>query len=127
MVLAMVGLCRASGISWNDTIQLANTAAGLEVERLGAACISRKEIEAELLSAASSTAGKIVSAEEMAVLAEGYRRSSRKVVFTNGCFDLLHAGHVQYLGCDHRFGHFEAPNLQRRMIGAGIGTTKQLV
>ena len=97
MVLAVVGLCRASGISWDDTIQLANTAAGLEVEQFGVAPISRREIEAELLSAVSTGSGKILVADEMAALAEGYRHRGRKVVFTNGCFDLLHAGHVHYL------------------------------
>jgi D-beta-D-heptose 7-phosphate kinase/D-beta-D-heptose 1-phosphate adenosyltransferase len=47
---------------------------------------------------------KVVGTEEMAALAEAYRRAGRTVVFTNGCFDLLHVGHVRYLQEAARLG-----------------------
>jgi len=48
--------------------------------------------------------GKIVPREEAAALGERLRRCGQKVVFTNGCFDILHAGHVRYLAAARRLG-----------------------
>ncbi len=97
MVLAMLGLCLASGIDLPTAIPLANTAAGLEVERLGVVPVTRSEICAELQRAPHSLTDKLVTADQMERLAEQYRRQGKSVVFTNGCFDLLHVGHVNYL------------------------------
>ncbi|MBV9125758.1 MAG: D-glycero-beta-D-manno-heptose 1-phosphate adenylyltransferase [Planctomycetes bacterium] len=97
MVLAMAGLCRAAGLSWEDTARLANVAAGLEVEKLGLAPVTRAEIRTELGRAERTSRGKRVTLEEMVALAENYRQARRTVVFTNGCFDLLHIGHVSLL------------------------------
>ena len=97
MVLAMVGLCLASGASAEDAVRLANLAAGLEVERAGVAVIYRDEIRAELLSLRHGSTTKIVTRRQAARLAEELRRQGQKIVFTNGCFDLLHVGHVSYL------------------------------
>jgi D-beta-D-heptose 7-phosphate kinase / D-beta-D-heptose 1-phosphate adenosyltransferase len=65
------------------------------VERLGVAPVSRADILAELQPL--SNGKKLVTLDEMAALAESYRRAGRSLVFTNGCFDLLHIGHVTYL------------------------------
>lgn len=98
MVLAMLGLCRAAGLPWDEAAELANVAAGLQVERLGVAPVSRTEILAELDVAQSiRNSCKLVSLDEAAELAESYRRAGKKIVFTNGCFDLLHAGHLECL------------------------------
>jgi len=97
MVLAMVGLCRAAGASWDETVRLANLAAGLEVQRYGITPISREELRAELTSGHRKPGEKILSVSQMASLAEEYRREGRTVVFTSGCFDLLHAGHTAHL------------------------------
>jgi D-beta-D-heptose 7-phosphate kinase/D-beta-D-heptose 1-phosphate adenosyltransferase len=97
MVLAMVGLCLASGTNTDDAVRLGNVAAGLEVERAGVAVIYRDEIRAELLSLRHGGTAKIVTREQAARLAAEHRRCGEKVVFTNGCFDLLHVGHVSYL------------------------------
>ena len=94
MVLAMTGLCQASGLGWDATVPLANLAAGLEVERLGVAPVSRSEIAAESTAFRSA---KVVSLETMTYLADAYRRQGKTLVFTNGCFDLLHVGHAGYL------------------------------
>lgn len=97
MVMAMVGLCLASGTNADDAVRLGNVAAGLEVERAGVAVIYRDEIRAELLSRRHGGVLKIVTREQAARLAAEHRRCGEKIVFTNGCFDLLHVGHVSYL------------------------------
>jgi D-beta-D-heptose 7-phosphate kinase/D-beta-D-heptose 1-phosphate adenosyltransferase len=96
MVLAVTGLCRAAGLPLEAAARLANVAAGLEVERSGVAPVSRSELRAALC-AERSEASKLVSLETMTALAAAYRRAGRSVVFANGCFDLLHAGHLTYL------------------------------
>lgn len=78
-------------------MQLANLAAGLEVERLGVATVSRAELSAELRSAGQIPPSKVVTVDAMMLLAEAYRKKGKRIVFTNGCFDLLHIGHVTYL------------------------------
>jgi D-beta-D-heptose 7-phosphate kinase/D-beta-D-heptose 1-phosphate adenosyltransferase len=95
MVLAMIGLCRASGVDWDGAVPLANLAAGLEVEKLGVALLTRAEIR--LGSIHGGSPRKLLSLDDMEPLAEAYRRQGKKLVFTNGCFDLLHVGHTHYL------------------------------
>jgi D-beta-D-heptose 7-phosphate kinase/D-beta-D-heptose 1-phosphate adenosyltransferase len=98
MVLATIGLGMASGIALEDAIRLANVAGGLEVEQVGVVPISREEIRLDILVSGKEGSGaKIVSLEHAARLAQAARAQGRKTVFTNGCFDLLHQGHVAYL------------------------------
>lgn len=97
MVLAMVGLGQAAGIPLSESVQLANVAAGLEVEKLGAATVSRTEIQAALGGTSQTPAGKLVTLDQMVELAESYRQAGQTIVFTNGCFDLFHAGHARCL------------------------------
>jgi D-beta-D-heptose 7-phosphate kinase / D-beta-D-heptose 1-phosphate adenosyltransferase len=97
MVMAMVGLCLAAGASPPNAVRMGNVAAGLEVERAGATVIRRDEIRAELLSGRGAGAQKIITRDQAARLAEEYRRRGDRVVFANGCFDLLHIGHVTHL------------------------------
>jgi len=94
MVLAVAGLCRAAEVPWEQAAALANVAAGLEVERLGVTPVTRAEIILELWHQERHERGKYVTQDEMTELAKCYRRTNQRVVFTNGCFDLLHAGHV---------------------------------
>ena len=105
MVLAMLGHCLAEGRSLPDAIRLANVAAGLEVERQGVAPVSWTEILAECQhDRRPIAADKLVTLDAMAVLAESYRQTGRRIVFTNGCFDLLHVGHVSLLEEAARLG-----------------------
>jgi D-beta-D-heptose 7-phosphate kinase / D-beta-D-heptose 1-phosphate adenosyltransferase len=97
MVLAVFGLCLASGSEASDAVQLANVAAGLEVERAGVVVVSRDEIRSELHSGRHGGACKIVTAARAVKLIAEHRRQGEKIVFTNGCFDLLHVGHVSHL------------------------------
>lgn len=97
MVLAMLGLAVASGVNFESAVQLANVAAGLEVDRTGVCALTREEIRRELQVHQGNSSRKIVTREEAARLAAEYRRRGQRVVLTNGCFDLLHVGHVTYL------------------------------
>ncbi len=96
-VLAAMGLAMALGADWPAVIQLANLAGGLEVERLGVAPISRRDLLAELDTDGQSGSSKTISAQVLAVEMERRRSFGQKIVMTNGCFDLLHPGHISSL------------------------------
>ena len=104
MVLATIGLAVAGGATFAEAVQLANVAAGLKVEKFGAALVSREEIRQALVRQAGSPAQKHVDSDELARAVEAHLAAGRKIVFTNGCFDLLHVGHVRYLEEAARLG-----------------------
>ena len=97
MVLSIVGLCLAGGADYDEAAALGNVAGGLEVEKIGVSLLSRQEILRDLIEHRSSETGKRLEGE--ALLAEVARRrdAGQKIVFTNGCFDLLHVGHARLL------------------------------
>ena len=96
MVLAMLAVARAAGAGWHSSVALANTAAGLEVEKFGSVPITPAEMIQELLSEIHDHLGKQRTADEQLVELARHRAAGKKVVFTNGCFDLIHLGHVKY-------------------------------
>ena len=103
MVLAMLGLVTGAeyeGVerpSLGDMVRLANVAGGLEVERFGCVGISRDEIAAELLREHRGQTGKLRGTESLLKELQWHRQQQSKVVFTNGCFDILHPGHISLL------------------------------
>jgi len=102
MVLSALGYCHALGADWPAAVELANLAGGLQVERLGVVPISRAELLAELsrLGHAGDVyeAGKkLLSIEQLQAELRRRRQRGEQVVMTNGCFDLLHPGHVASL------------------------------
>jgi D-beta-D-heptose 7-phosphate kinase/D-beta-D-heptose 1-phosphate adenosyltransferase len=103
MVMAVLGMALAAGADYGPAIRLANIAGGLEVEKIGTATVTRDEILHDLLRAGPGTgeAGtglqKVRVRESLLHELERRRRLGHRVAFTNGCFDVLHAGHVQYL------------------------------
>ncbi|MFM9835218.1 MAG: D-glycero-beta-D-manno-heptose-7-phosphate kinase [Methylophilaceae bacterium] len=81
-----------------DSLQLANIAAGVVVGKVGTVPITRTDlIDALTLAQGSQQAHKICDLEQLIQKVENWKTEDQKVVFTNGCFDLLHAGHVTYL------------------------------
>jgi len=96
MVLSVLAIARASGADWTDSLALANVAGGLEVERFGSVPVTRQEITQELLSDAREQLGKQRPLHQLLIELQRHRASGRKIVFTNGCFDLIHLGHVKY-------------------------------
>ena len=97
MVLAVVGLCLADGADYDEAAALGNVAGGLEVERIGVALLTREEILLDLLDHHRPEGSKRLSRQAVAAEAKRRRDIGKKVVFTNGCFDLLHVGHVRML------------------------------
>ena len=98
MVLAMIGVGLASGLDPVTVARLANIAGGLEVEKVGVVPISRAEMIEDLRAHSPQIpAQKIVDLDTLEGLIAQRRSEGQRVVFTNGCFDLLHAGHVSYL------------------------------
>lgn len=100
MVLSVLGMVLAGGADYDAAIRLANIAGGLEVEKIGVAPVTRAEMRQDLLSHAGSALvgkNKVHDLPTLLPLLAARRAQGDRVVFTNGCFDLLHAGHVQYL------------------------------
>jgi len=97
VVLAVFGLFAIAGLSFASAAGLANLAAGIEVSRLGTEIISREDLARALSPGPESAQRKIVAVEELRPALDRHRGTGRRVVFTNGCFDLLHAGHVEML------------------------------
>jgi D-beta-D-heptose 7-phosphate kinase/D-beta-D-heptose 1-phosphate adenosyltransferase len=97
MVLAMIGVGLASGLDPVTVARLANVAGGLEVEKVGVVPISRDEMRDDLRAHSQTPVDKILDLELLAQEVSTRRAAGQRVVFTNGCFDLLHAGHVSYL------------------------------
>ena len=97
MVLATLGVCLAGGATYETAVRLANYAAGLEVKRAEVTIVGRDEIRDELAQGRKPGGRKIVTRDEAVSVAEQHRRCGRRIVFTNGCFDLLHLGHVTSL------------------------------
>ena len=96
--LSTVALALASGASDADAVELALLACGVVVEKTGVAVASPGDlIEAELASHRAPIEGKIASTARMIKEARRWRERGLKVGFTNGCFDILHPGHIAYL------------------------------
>jgi D-beta-D-heptose 7-phosphate kinase / D-beta-D-heptose 1-phosphate adenosyltransferase len=96
-VLAMLAAALTAGASLLDAVRLANVAGGLEVEKFGCVPITRDEVLAELRLSRDRREGKLRSVEEVVGELQLRRERGETVVFTNGCYDLLHAGHVDLL------------------------------
>ena len=97
VVLAVFGLCCAAGLGFSAAAALSNLAAGVEVGRLGAEVVSRADLMAALEGSHRAFTRKIMAVEDLKQALERDRKAGRKIAFTNGCFDLLHSGHVECL------------------------------
>ncbi len=96
-VLAALAASIANGLDWFDAVQVANAAAGLEVEVFGAQPIPLVAVQREIMRMSRRMGEKVRTIEELLVELAVHREAGQRVVFTNGCFDVLHAGHVAYL------------------------------
>lgn len=106
MVLAALMAARANNIDWPDAVRFANAAAGLEVEVFGVQPIPLERIHQSILSQSRSHIGKGRTLEEAIIEVAAARREGKRIVFTNGVFDLLHAGHIKLLRGAAEFGDF---------------------
>ncbi len=100
--LMALGLAR-----WGDPVlaaTLANIAAGVVVGKVGTAPIFRGELARELGQDGTRLEEKIRPLSELRLLLSQLQAQGKKVVFTNGCFDLLHGGHIKFLEASRRLG-----------------------
>ncbi|TMP81519.1 bifunctional heptose 7-phosphate kinase/heptose 1-phosphate adenyltransferase [Pseudoalteromonas phenolica] len=97
-VIATLAVMLGTGMPAKQAVEIANVAAGLVVAKLGAATVSPEELSAKLTQYLRET-GEQYQAPTQEILhhIELARQRGEKIVFTNGCFDILHAGHVRYL------------------------------
>ena len=99
-VIAVAAACLACGMDICEAAAIANTAAGIVVGKLGTQPILRSELEAALQTGIDHAGGrgsKILSAQAAAHQVRSWQSAGKTVVFTNGCFDLLHPGHIHIL------------------------------
>jgi len=80
-----------------EAAKLANVAAGIAVGKLGTSIVTPQEIIEVVALSHHDSDSKIKSLDVLALLIAAEQAKGKQVVFTNGCFDLLHAGHVKYL------------------------------
>ena len=95
-VISTLAACLAAGSSFSEATVLANQAAGLVVAKLGTATISQQELKATLHTLSDMPRG-FLAADELEAAITTARINGEKIVLTNGCFDILHPGHVRYL------------------------------
>ncbi len=104
-VIASIAFALAAGKNIEETAAFANLAAGVVVGKIGSATVSMDEIEEYEASLHKSTSdAHIKSFEDIDAIVNRCRNNGKRVVFTNGCFDILHVGHVKYLQIAKSFG-----------------------
>ncbi len=97
-VIASLGFALASGYTIDEAVKFANLAAGVVVGKIGSATATLNEIiEYESSLNKSTSDSHIKTLEEITLLSQELKNRGKKIVFTNGCFDILHVGHVKYL------------------------------
>ena len=103
-VLAVVGLALATGEPFREAASLANTAAGIVVGKMGTATITQKELSSAISPDGIGISTKFKELAELKQLTDQLRQKGRKIVLTNGCFDLIHAGHIKLLSESKKLG-----------------------
>jgi D-beta-D-heptose 7-phosphate kinase/D-beta-D-heptose 1-phosphate adenosyltransferase len=100
-VIATLAACVATGMDYGEAASVANSAAGIVVGKLGTQPVSWAELERSLENderrKPNAALWKVSDAQEAEIRLSGWRRREQRIVFTNGCFDLLHPGHVSLL------------------------------
>lgn len=97
-VAAMLAVGLAAGADWEAVLRLASAAAAVAVGKTGTAVVLPQELRRKMLPHATLAAeDKIATAADLAVRLDGWRHEQLRIGFTNGCFDILHPGHVKVL------------------------------
>ena len=104
-VIASIAFALANDLEIDESINFANLAAGVVVGKLGSATATLDEIyEYESSLHKSNSSSHIKTFNEIEKLSKKFHDQGKKIVFTNGCFDILHAGHVKYLEVAKSYG-----------------------
>jgi D-beta-D-heptose 7-phosphate kinase/D-beta-D-heptose 1-phosphate adenosyltransferase len=123
--IAALAVAIAAGATLDEAVAFAILASGVVVGKLGTATVTPHElIAAELEAHRAPVEAKLLSVADAAALAQDWRAEGLTVGFTNGCFDILHKGHVQYLDqargwCDRLIVAVNADQSVRRLKGDG--------
>ena len=128
-VIATMAASLAAGLPAESAVNLANMAAGIVVAKTGTAPVSRNELVAEL-TASSQMKGpdKILDLQQLLTRLAEWRANGDRVVFTNGCFDILHVGHITLLEQCRDFGDKVVIGLNSDASVQGLkGPTRPLV
>lgn len=96
-VIAVIASSLAMGLSLEDSVKLANLAASISVRKLNAATVTVAEMRRALWQTESYSTKHIMTRKELITAVRDAKEHGEKIVMTNGCFDILHAGHVSYL------------------------------
>jgi D-beta-D-heptose 7-phosphate kinase/D-beta-D-heptose 1-phosphate adenosyltransferase len=94
-VMATLAACVAKGLDWETGVRIANAAAGVAVGKLGTAPVTLAELNQALREGAENP--RLYTAEELQDRIQEWRRAGETIVFTNGCFDLIHPGHASLI------------------------------
>jgi len=105
-MLAALAASRANGVGWTDAVRFANVAAGLEVEVFGVEPIPLERVRLELIRERSPASGRVRTLEDLAAEIATRHAKGETVVLTNGCFDVLHSGHVRVIEQAAAMGDF---------------------
>jgi len=103
-VLAVLGLSIAAGMKLEMAASIANAAAGIVVGKVGTATLTLEQLAGTLDSGADAVPKKQKTMTELGPILVDLKKKGRKIVLTNGCFDLLHAGHVDLLSAAKKMG-----------------------
>lgn len=124
-VIAVLASSLAAGVGFPQAVALANLAAGIVVGKLGTAVVSAPELRRAVQQEQEGGSGRgVVTVEQLQVALEDAREQGESVVFTNGCFDIIHAGHVGYLEEARKLGDrlivaINSDDSVRRLKGVG--------
>jgi len=104
-ILASLGFALACSKGIDDAIKFANLASGVVVGKVGSATVTLNEIiEYESSLNKSSSDEHIKTYSEISSIVNGLKKKNKKIIFTNGCFDILHLGHIKYLEAAKNLG-----------------------
>jgi len=128
-VIATLAAGLVHGLNPHDALQLANIAAGIVVGKVGTVPVTQAELIKVLISEdGQSQTDKICDKAQLLSLVNNWKSTNQKIVFTNGCFDLLHAGHVTYLEAAKKTGDKLILGLNTdRSVSALKGPTRPVV
>lgn len=103
-VVASLATALSAGKSLEDACAIANNAAGVVVAKLGTSVVTPQELAQSLHEQNATQAFGVMNESELKTAVMAARRRGEKIVMTNGCFDILHAGHVSYLKAARKLG-----------------------
>ncbi|MHC4239369.1 MAG: D-glycero-beta-D-manno-heptose 1-phosphate adenylyltransferase [Planctomycetota bacterium] len=97
IVLATLAVTLAADSDYRTAVQLSNITGGIEVEKFGAAAVTIEEIINEIIGEHRGKSGKVQPFDALVEELHWRRKQKETIVFTNGCFDVLHTGHIAFL------------------------------